>query len=51
MENFDLKLYQVSKQGQDIIDRLFEQPNLEITYDQDIVKNNKILFDFLVNYN
>ena len=48
MENFDLKPYQISKQAFDEIDKLYEIPLLEIAYDQDVVKNNQILYDFLV---
>ena len=51
VEKFDLNLYQVSKQGQDKIDSLYDQPILEIFYEQDIVNKNPILYDFLVKPN
>lgn len=48
VEKFDLTPQQVSKQAQDEIDKLFEQPLLEVNYEQEVVKSNQILYDFLV---
>lgn len=47
-ENFDFTLHQVSNLAQDAIDRLYDHPNLEISYNNDIVKSQKKLYEFLV---
>lgn len=47
-ENFDFTLHQVSNLAQEVIDRLYDHPNLEINYNHDIVTSQKKVYDFLV---
>jgi len=51
LEDFDLRSYSISKDSQKEMDMLYKKPILLLDYKNPIVKNNKGLYEFLVNDN
>ena len=49
LDSFDFNEYQISKEGIKTIDIYFSKPIIRLSYQNPIVKRNRLLFDTLVN--